>query len=178
MKGRTLVTKKAHAYRTIGEASDIVGVPAHVLRFWETKFSHIRPMKKGGGRRYFRPEDISLLQGIKVFLYEKEYAIKDLQDFLRDEGPGKVIAAGAAPTMASTSEPEPKPAPEVVETAPVADVKRAKAPAQEVAETASESAESEAEATAKADAGTHTLLGALSQLQGARAKLDAALKKG
>lgn len=95
-----LTIKKPHAYRTIGEASKSVGVPAHVLRFWETKFSQIRPMKKGGGRRYFRPGDIELLSGIRVFLYEKDFTIKELQAYLRKQGLAKVIAAG--PSIVNT----------------------------------------------------------------------------
>lgn len=124
-------------------------------------------MKKGGGRRYFRPEDISLLQGIKVFLYEKEYPIKDLQEFLRVEGPGKVIAAGAAMEDAE-SVPEPQvDEPVDKEEAPVT-----------TGQAEPEDDDSGAGQTPETDAPANTLLGALSQLQGARAKLDAALKKG
>ncbi|MCF6293158.1 MAG: MerR family transcriptional regulator [Robiginitomaculum sp.] len=100
-----LTKKKQYAYRTIGEASTVIGVPAHVLRFWETKFSQIRPMKKGGGRRYYRPEDVQLLSGIRVFLYEKDFSIKRLQEYLLKEGVDKVsIPTKNKPMPASNSE--------------------------------------------------------------------------
>ena len=68
-----VVTKSKSAFRTIAEAADDLGVATHVLRFWETKFPQIKPMKMSGGRRYYRPEDMALLQVIKDYLYEKKY---------------------------------------------------------------------------------------------------------
>ena len=71
------------AFRTISEASEILQVPSHVLRFWEKKFESLSPLKRGGGRRYYRARDISLLHGIKHFLYDKRYSIKRTQEILR-----------------------------------------------------------------------------------------------
>ncbi len=78
--------KSATAFRTIGEVSIELDLPQHVLRFWETKFTRLKPMKRGGGRRYYRPEDIDLLQRIKQLLYEDGYTIKGVQKLLRDGG--------------------------------------------------------------------------------------------
>jgi DNA-binding transcriptional MerR regulator len=88
------VTKSPDAFRTISEVADDLGLPQHVLRFWETRFSQIKPMKRGGGRRYYRPEDIDLLSGIQFLLYEKGYTIKGVQRILKDNGNKYVIAAG------------------------------------------------------------------------------------
>lgn len=77
------VVKSASAYRTISEAADELAVPQHVLRFWETKFNQIRPMKRSGGRRFYRPEDIDLLQTIKALLYDQGYTIKGVQRLLK-----------------------------------------------------------------------------------------------
>ncbi len=76
--------KSATAYRTISEVSDELAVPQHVLRFWETKFSQVRPLKRGGGRRYYRPEDVDLLRQIRDLLYTDGYTIKGVQRLLRD----------------------------------------------------------------------------------------------
>ncbi len=76
--------KSAAAFRTISEVSDQLEIPPHVLRFWETKFSQIRPLKRGGGRRYYRPEDIDLLKRISELLYSDGYTIKGVQRLLRD----------------------------------------------------------------------------------------------
>jgi len=80
--------KSAAAFRTISEVSDELDVPQHVLRFWEGKFSQVRPLKRGGGRRYYRPEDIDLLRRIRDLLYSEGYTIKGVQRLLR-EGRGK-----------------------------------------------------------------------------------------
>ena len=71
--------KSAAAYRTISEVSEELDVPQHVLRFWETRFSQVRPLKRGGGRRYYRPEDVKLLRRIQKLLYEEGYTIKGVQ---------------------------------------------------------------------------------------------------
>ena len=78
--------RPADAYRTISEVADDLEVPQHVLRFWETKFPQIRPMKRGGGRRYYRPEDIDLLRAIRDLLYEQGYTIKGVQKLMREGG--------------------------------------------------------------------------------------------
>ena len=88
--------KSAAAFRTISEVATELSVPSHVLRFWETKFTQIRPMKRGGGRRYYRPEDIVLLQQIRSLLYDDGYTIKGVQKLLRD-GNQKKIREQAAP---------------------------------------------------------------------------------
>jgi DNA-binding transcriptional MerR regulator len=80
--------KSAAAFRTISEVADDLEVPQHVLRFWETKFSQVRPLKRGGGRRYYRPADVALLRRIRDLLYAEGYTIKGVQRLLR-EGPAK-----------------------------------------------------------------------------------------
>lgn len=83
--------KSASAFRTISEVADELGVQQHVLRFWETKFSHVKPLKRGGGRRYYRPEDVSLLQAIHRLLYTEGYTIKGVQKLLREAGKKRII---------------------------------------------------------------------------------------
>jgi len=97
--------KSATAFRTISEVADDLEVPQHVLRFWETKFPQIRPMKRGGGRRYYRPEDIDLLRAIRDLLYEQGYTIKGVQKLMR-EGGLKIgdEAVGAVPAAEAASE--------------------------------------------------------------------------
>jgi len=85
-------SKSASAFRTISEVSDDLDVPQHVLRFWETKFSHIKPLKRGGGRRYYRPEDVALLRRIRELLYTEGYTIKGVQRLLRQSGVKAVLA--------------------------------------------------------------------------------------
>jgi len=87
--------KSAEAFRTISEAAEIVDVPQHVLRFWETRFVQVRPMKRGGGRRLYRPGDIDLLLGIKRLLYAEGYTIKGVQKLLKDNGAAFVAAIGS-----------------------------------------------------------------------------------
>jgi len=78
--------KSAAAFRTISEVADELDVPQHVLRFWETKFPQIKPLKRGGGRRYYRPEDVDLLGRIRVLLYQEGYTIRGVQRLLREGG--------------------------------------------------------------------------------------------
>ncbi|MGO8922983.1 MAG: MerR family transcriptional regulator [Xanthobacteraceae bacterium] len=78
--------KAPDAFRTISEVADEIDVPQHVLRFWESRFSHIRPMKRGGGRRYYRPDDVDLLRGIRHLLYGEGYTIRGVQRILREHG--------------------------------------------------------------------------------------------
>ena len=82
--------KSPDAFRTISEVADDLDLPQHVLRFWETRFSQIKPMKRGGGRRYYRPEDVDLLRGIRHLLYGEGYTIRGVQRILREEGVGFV----------------------------------------------------------------------------------------
>jgi DNA-binding transcriptional MerR regulator len=88
------VAKGPNAFRTISEAADELGVPQHVLRFWETKFSFIRPMKRAGGRRFYRPQDIAVLSGVRALLHAEGYTIKGVQKLHREQGITHVIAAG------------------------------------------------------------------------------------
>lgn len=78
--------KSPDAFRTISEVADDLDVPQHVLRFWESKFHQIKPLKRGGGRRYYRPSDVDLLRGIKQLLYGDGYTIKGVQKILREQG--------------------------------------------------------------------------------------------
>ncbi len=80
------VEKSATAFRTISEVATELDLPQHVLRFWESKLPQIRPMKRGGGRRYYRPEDIVLLRRIRFLLYEDGYTIRGVQKLLRENG--------------------------------------------------------------------------------------------
>jgi len=92
------MSKTAQAFRTISEVSEELDVPKHVLRFWELKFPQIKPMKRGGGRRYYRPEDVDLLNGIRHLLHAEAYTIKGVQKILRERGVDAVKAAGARGT--------------------------------------------------------------------------------
>ena len=86
--------KSIDAFRTISEAAEELDVPQHVLRFWETRFSQIRPMKRGGGRRYYRPEDMDLLRTIRSLLYGEGYTIRGVQRLLKERGVRAVMAMG------------------------------------------------------------------------------------
>lgn len=88
--------KSADAFRTISEVAEFLDTPAHVLRFWESKFSQIKPMKRGGGRRYYRPEDVALLRGIRELLYDDGLTIKGVQKVLRERGQRHVAALAEA----------------------------------------------------------------------------------
>ncbi len=86
--------KSPDAFRTISEAAEELDLPQHVLRFWETRFSTIKPLKRGGGRRYYRPEDVLLLKGIRHLLYDQGFTIKGVQRILKDQGVRYVAAIG------------------------------------------------------------------------------------
>ena len=83
--------KSPEAFRTISEVSKDLSLPQHVLRFWETKFIQIKPIKRGGGRRYYRPEDIRLLRGIKSLLYNDGYTIRGVQKVIKEVGTKKIL---------------------------------------------------------------------------------------
>src|SRR5580658_6526748 len=92
--------KAPGAFRTISEVADEIDVPQHVLRFWESRFAQIRPMKRGGGRRFYRPEDVDLLRGVRHLLYGEGYTIRGVQRILREQGAPvvqNVWRAGAEP---------------------------------------------------------------------------------
>jgi len=78
--------KSPEAFRTISEVAEMLDIPQHVLRFWESRFSHIKPIKRAGGRRFYRPEDVDLLRGIRTLLYHEGYTIKGVQKILREKG--------------------------------------------------------------------------------------------
>lgn len=99
------MAKGPEAFRTISEAADELGVPQHVLRFWETKFSFIRPMKRAGGRRFYRPQDINVLAGVRRLLHEEGYTIKGVQRLHREQGVRRLLSAAAGETVAA---PEPE----------------------------------------------------------------------
>ena len=86
-----MAIKSPEAFRTISEVSKDLSLPQHVLRFWETKFSQITPIKRGGGRRYYRPEDVNLLKGIKSLLYNDGYTIRGVQKVIKENGTRKII---------------------------------------------------------------------------------------
>jgi DNA-binding transcriptional MerR regulator len=93
-----MVQKAPGAYQTISEVSAQLDVPAHVLRFWESKFTALKPMKRSGGRRYYRGEDIELLQTIKTLLYDEGYTIKGAQNSLKKRSPAQPVPVQAAET--------------------------------------------------------------------------------
>jgi DNA-binding transcriptional MerR regulator len=97
--------KSPDAFRTISEAADELDLPQHVLRFWETRFSTIKPLKRGGGRRYYRPEDVLLLKGIRHLLYDQGFTIKGVQRILKDQGIRAVIAIGDGKSLESLPPP-------------------------------------------------------------------------
>lgn len=112
-------TKSPDAFRTISEVAEDLDIPQHVLRFWETRFPQIKPLKRGGGRRYYRPDDVALLKGIRRLLYGEGYTIKGLQRILKEQGPRHVQSVGrgapvgpppagaGARSQGSTSQPAP-----------------------------------------------------------------------
>jgi len=95
--------KAAEAFRTISEVAEDLDVPKHVLRFWEARFAQLKPMKRGGGRRYYRPEDLDLLRGIRHLLYERGFTIKGAQRILREQGLEWVKTCWRAGAAASPS---------------------------------------------------------------------------
>jgi DNA-binding transcriptional MerR regulator len=127
------LNKGPEAFRTISEVADGLDVPQHVLRFWETRFTQIRPMKRGGGRRYYRPNDVDLLNGIRQLLYGEGYTIRGVQRILRDHGVAHVTAIGRGEIRAEPEGPLPRdtepevkpagqpasPAPAIAEAAPL-----------------------------------------------------------
>jgi DNA-binding transcriptional MerR regulator len=101
-----VMDKSPDAFRTISEVADDLDVPQHVLRFWETRFNHIKPLKRGGGRRYYRPDDIDLLKGIRHLLYGEGYTIKGVQRILKEEGVRFVQGIGRGEQSLAALQPE------------------------------------------------------------------------
>lgn len=110
-----LDNKSPDAFRTISEVAEDLDIPQHVLRFWETRFNQIKPLKRGGGRRYYRPDDVALLKGIRRLLYGEGYTIKGLQRILKEQGVrhvqaigrGAPIAASGGPGQTGAADPQP-----------------------------------------------------------------------
>src|ERR1700733_10270500 len=100
--------KSAEAFRTISEVAVELDVPQHVLRFWETRFAQVKPVKRAGGRRYYRPEDVDLLKGIRALLYSDGFTIKGVQKVLKERGYRHVADVGRGDTHLA-------PAPQVIE---------------------------------------------------------------
>lgn len=90
-----MAAKGPEAFRSISEASAELGVAPHVLRFWETRFSFIRPMTRSGGRRFYRPQDLDVLRGVRALLHDEGYSIKGVQRLHREEGVTRLLSAGA-----------------------------------------------------------------------------------
>ncbi|MBI2233665.1 MAG: MerR family transcriptional regulator [Micavibrio aeruginosavorus] len=99
--------KAPGAFRTISEVADELDVQQHVLRFWETKFSQVRPLKRGGGRRYYRPEDVALLKKIHTLLYTEGYTIKGVQKLLKTQGKAQLLADAPQPPQVAVRAPAP-----------------------------------------------------------------------
>jgi len=99
------VEKSPEAFRTISEVAAELAVPQHVLRFWESKFPQVKPMKRGGGRRYYRPQDLNLLRGIRHLLYGDGFTIRGVQKVLREQGVRYVVdcGRGITPAMSTSS---------------------------------------------------------------------------
>ncbi|MEP3891763.1 MAG: MerR family transcriptional regulator [Hellea sp.] len=86
--------KTTRAFRTISEAGEELDLQPHVLRFWESKFPQIKPIKRGGGRRFYRPEDIEFIRGIKILLHDEKHPIKDVQKLIRVKGAARIVELG------------------------------------------------------------------------------------
>jgi DNA-binding transcriptional MerR regulator len=114
------VTKAAEAFRTISEVADALGVQAHVLRFWESKFPQVKPVKRAGGRRYYRPADVALLHGIRTLLHDQGITIRGVQKILHEQGARRVAelaASGTRGEAAAPAAPTPEPAPAAIHAA-------------------------------------------------------------
>ena len=144
-----MTTKGPNAFRTISEAADEVGVPQHVLRFWETRFSFIRPMKRAGGRRFYRPQDVAVLKGVKALLYTRGFKIEGVQRLYREQGLKHLLTAGGQDAEVLDLTAEDMPEPGAVGQA----------------------------AMLVSDGAVQRLRSALKGLEAAKAKLDAALRK-
>lgn len=111
-EAETELDKSPDAFRTISEVAEDLDVPQHVLRFWETRFPQIRPLKRGGGRRYYRPDDVLLLQGIRRLLYGEGYTIKGVLRILKEQGVRQVQAIGRGAPLTNMPEAEREKQPE------------------------------------------------------------------
>jgi DNA-binding transcriptional MerR regulator len=112
--------KAPDAFRTISEAAEDLDLPQHVLRFWETRFSQIKPLKRGGGRRYYRPDDVEFLRGLKHLLHAERYTIKGVQKIIKEQGVKAVQSAWKDSPTAAPAEKPPAPAPVLATSTPSA----------------------------------------------------------
>ncbi|MEP2578238.1 MAG: MerR family transcriptional regulator, partial [Roseibium sp.] len=146
------MVKSPDAFRTISEVADWLGIQAHVLRFWESKFTQVKPIKRAGGRRYYRPADMLLLGGIKKLLHDDGLTIKGVQKILREEGMTHVSSLSAPLDELDFAEPRPAPKPDIIrpETGVVLNFGGAKSDAVPEADVAGEDVE-EAEPAADLD---------------------------
>jgi DNA-binding transcriptional MerR regulator len=148
----SVTEKSPEAFRTISEAADELEVPAHVLRFWESKFPQISPLKRAGGRRFYRPQDLALLRGVKRLLYEDGFTIKGARKYIKEHGSASVLELGAGGAL---REPQAIDAADVESTPPARSRRK----------------------PGKADGPKRDLDDILTDLEGARAKLKAALER-
>ncbi|HUR42732.1 MAG TPA: MerR family transcriptional regulator [Aestuariivirga sp.] len=110
--------KAADAFRTISEAAEELNVPQHVLRFWETRFAQIKPMKRAGGRRYYRPTDVELLKGIRGLLYIEGYTIRGVQKILKEDGAAYVCGIARGEILPRRRDTDGAPVPGTAKAAP------------------------------------------------------------
>jgi DNA-binding transcriptional MerR regulator len=157
----TASDKSPAAFRAISEAADELDVPQHVLRFWETKFAQLKPMKRAGGRRLYRPEDMALLRGIRAYLQDDAYTIKGVQKLLKEQGIAFVRRRGGADADLALPAPVEAPSAPRVAAAP--------APA------AADAGPLFSSASAAPARDFSALSKTLARLQAAKAKLDAVL---
>lgn len=114
------MAKGPDAFRTISEAAEEVGVAPHVLRYWETRFSMIRPMKRAGGRRFYRPQDVALLRSLRILLHDRGLSIRDVQQLARAEGVRALTAMAEAGRAEASAAVTASPAPDRVIALPAA----------------------------------------------------------
>ena len=103
--------KSADAFRTIREVSDHIGVPQHILRFWETRFPQLKPLQRGGNRRYYRPADVALAGALHTLLHGQGYTVKGVQKLVAEHGPDGLVALANGKTPATASPPVAAPPP-------------------------------------------------------------------
>jgi DNA-binding transcriptional MerR regulator len=173
------VEKSPEAFRTISEVADELDIPQHVLRFWESRFREIKPMKRGGGRRYYRPEDVDLLRGIRHLLYGEGYTIRGVQRILKEQGIKFVqsVWQPGAPQLAPRAADAEVDADEEAEAAP-APSQESRRPPGIVASPPAERREPQLEQRAPvglSPANVRKLQGVLNELAECRRQLDAAL---
>jgi DNA-binding transcriptional MerR regulator len=162
--------KRAAVFRTIGEVAEDLDLPAHVLRFWESKFAQLKPLKRGGGRRYYRPEDIALLSRIRQCLYQEGYTIRGVQKLL-SEGTFGTSADEIAPSLFPLDPPLPEPSPADPAPRPTRASRRASGPRQAAPEVPDPP-------KSLSDESKTMLEAAVQDLLNARHMLDALLHRG